>query len=346
MLPEQGYMLREKERTTIINHKVGNVLHERFIKYRKMFEFEVQQVERDDIHSEFISVFETGLEKRIIESDLHEGNHQFTLRELLLFSKLKDIQKVVKENNGDVYQYADTLSEFLENSDVLIDEISENSVAEYDYLFIQALLHHLEKILNISYTRDKRNYVAEDQLKYIAQLSTILAEQYSNMSVSYGDIQLLKDEQYDLLEEISQSKNDFIYSLGELSKLTSREKYIEDFVITIKNQYLKMRAAEDGFKNLFEYMGYLMYIGSDHFLYEMGMNELENEIISKLQDLTLPDVVYLLKDDIYKFVDDSDLEFQGWEHLMRCIFSSDEFDNLVREIMDNFLRIVPEYFPD
>lgn len=346
MLPEQGYMLREKERTTIINHKVGNVLYERFIKYREMFEFEAHQVERDDIHPEFISVFETGLEKKIIESNLNEGNHQFTLRELLLFSKLKEIQRVVKENNGDVYQYADTLSEFLENSNVLVDEISENNVTAYDYLFIQALLSHLENMLSISYKRDKRNYVAEDQLKYIAQLSTILAEQYSNMSVNYGDIQLLKDEQYELLEEISQSKNDFIYSLGELSKLTSREKYIEDFVITIKNQYLKMSAAENGFKNLFEYMGYLMYIGSDHFLYEMGMNELENEIISKLQDLTLPDVVYLLEDDIYKFVDDSDLEFQGWEHLMRCIFSSDEFDNLVSEIMGDFLRIVPEYFPD
>ncbi len=201
-------------------------------------------------------------------------------------------------------------------------------------------------MLVISFKRDPECQVSEDQLEYIAQVSIALAESYSSLSVSYKDIDLSKHKQYDQIEELTRHANDFIYDLGELSHLTSKTKYIEALLTKLKHKYLSLDAAEEEFNSLFEYLGYLSYVGNNHFLYEMGMNELENDVINQLRALTLPDIVFLLEDDIYKFVDDGDLEFQGWDHLKKCVFSSEEFDRLVDGVKKDFLDIVPEYFSE
>lgn len=349
MSSNQGYMLDEQKRDGILNKEIDQTLREKFERYRAMFAFDFYQIEIEAEQfgrGEHTFLTETRLEEQITGQGYSDENIHLSLAEALLFSKVKEIQSIVKARKGDIYEYIDLLPEFLENNELLSKDINEKNVSTYDYFFIQALLSHLKKMLVISYERNEGNYVAESQIEYIAQVSIVLAESYSDFSVSYKAIELTKDSQYDQLERITEGANDFIYSLGELSNLTSKSEYVEALLTKLKSQYLVMSAAEDDFNNLFEYLGYLQYIGNDHFLYEMGMNELENEIINQLRALALPDIVFLLEDDIYPFVDDSDLEFQGWSHLRKCIYSSDEFDRLVRSIKNEFLRMAPEYFPE
>lgn len=346
---KQGYMLDEQSRDDILNREIDQTLHVRFEKYRAMFAFDFYQIEIEAERfgrGEHTFLTETRLEEQITGQGYSDENIHLSLAEALLFSKIKEIQRVVKAQKGGIYEYVDLLPEFLENYDLLSKDINEKSACRYDYFFIQALLSHLKEMLVISYERDKENYVAESQIEYIAQVSIVLAERYSNFSVSYKNIELTKHRQYDQLERLTEGANDFIYSLGELSNLTSKSEYVEALLSELKQKYLGLDAAEEGFNSLFDYLGYLSYIGNDHFLYEMSMNELENEIINQLRALTLPDIVFLLEDDIHPFVDDSDLEFQGWSHLKSCIYSSDEFDHLIDGIKSDFLDIVPEYFPE
>lgn len=344
----QGYGIFDSQvRYKILNEKIDRNLCEKFEIYRSMFEFDFHQIDieveqfKNDEYTIFI---ETRLEEQVISQDYNNIN--LSLAEVLLFSKIKEMQRIVKAQKGGIYEYIDMLPEFLENHDLLSKDINENSVSKYDYFFIQALLSHLKEMLVIAYERNKDNYVADDQLEYIAQLSITLAERYSNFSVGYKDIELIKDEQYDQIEKLTEGANDFIYTLGELSKLKSTNEYVGGILAKLKNQYIKLDAPEEEFRNLLEYIGYLNYMGNDHGLYQMSMDELEEEIVNELYDLTLPDVIFLLEDEIHDFVDDSDLEFQGWTHLKKCIFSSDEFYNLVSSIKSDFLNIVPEYFPE
>lgn len=345
----QGYMLERQTRYDILNVEIERTLREKFEKYRAMFAFDFYQIEIEverlgnDEHS---FLMETGLEEKVKRQGYSHENIHLSLAEALLFSKIKEIQSIIKAQKGGIYEYIDLLPEFLENNDLLLKEINENSISSYDYFFIQALLSHLKEMLVISYERDGRNCVVEDQLEYIAQTSIALAENYSDFSVSYKDIELTKDRQYDRLEKLTDEANDFIYSLGELSNLTSKSGYIEALLTKLKIKYLNLDAAEERFDSLFEYLGYLSYVGNDHFLYEMTIDELQSNIVSELSDLTLPDIVFLLEDDIHSFVDDSDLEFQGWSHLKKCVFSSEEFNRLVDGIKSDFLNIVPEYFPE
>lgn len=343
----QGYMLDEQSRDDILNKEIDQTLHEKFERYCAMFTFDFYQIEVEQLRNdERAFLMETRLEEQVTRQSCIDENIHLSLAEALLFSKIKEIQSIVKARKGDIYEYIDLLPEFLENNELLLKDINEKSIGRYDYFFIQALLSHLKEMLVISYERDEDNYVAEDQLKCIAQVSIALAENYSNFSVSYKNIELTKDSQYDQLESLANEANDFIYSLGELSNLTSKSEYVEALLTKIKHKYVSLAAAEERFNSLFEYLGYLIYIGNDHFLYEMAIDELQNNIVSELSDLTLPDIVFLLEDDIHSFVDDGDLEFQGWSHLEKCVFASNEFYHLVNGIKNDFLDIAPEYFPE
>lgn len=361
MLPKQGYMLGAEERHSIINREMRHNIDRQLYKYLYLFESGLPSIkaysQTDNGHA---SIFGYGLDQAIREDVIEKGGIQLSLMEVVLLSKIIDMQRIANEEQLSIYEYADSITELLENSDILDVDVNEKNITQYNYFFIQAFFHHMQQMLNISFERDRRNYVAECQLEYIAEMSVSLAERYTDISISYNDIKLEKDKQVDELEnkylelddkdievkEWTEKVNNLIHTLGKLSKLSSKYTYIEELVARLKNQYLRMSAAEDGFKNLFEYMGYLMYIGNDHFLYEMGMNELENNIISELHELSLPDVVYLLGKSINNCVNITDLDLEEWEDLSEYIFSSYEFDDLVREIMDGFLRAVPEYFPD
>lgn len=312
------------------------------------FAFMDQQINSDmtERFRKYLDLFESGLYLDGLERLNDNHNIQLSLIEFTLLSKLRDIQSNFKNGSNESRDYPVLVSDFLENDEVFINTINANNIIKYDYFFIQAFFRHIKDVL-LSYGGiDDNNYIAKAQLEHIAQISISLAENYSNLGTSYRYIELTKDRQYYEIEKLTEGANDFIYDLGELSNLTSKSKYIEALLTKLKSQYLVMSAAEDDFNNIFEYLGYLQYIGNDHFLYEMGMNELENEIINQLRALTLPDIVFLLEDDIYTFVDDSDLEFQGWDHLKKCIYSSDEFYKLVSDIKRDFLDIVPEYFPE
>lgn len=58
-------------------------------------------------------------------------------------------------------------------------------------------------------------------------------------------------------------------------------------------------------------------------------------------------MVKILEDDIYEIVDSGDIEdLSDWSTFEKVITQSHEFDQLIGEIRKEFLRGVPEYFPE
>ena len=308
-----------------------------------------QEIDKDVMAKfrKYIYLFDCGRYGSKLER-LDDGPHiQLSQLEFTVLAKLRDIQcGLLNNENNEEWAYARLLSKILDNDEFLVESINHNYIMEFDYFFIQAFFHHIQDAL-LSYVESNNDdRIATEQLRYTARMSISLAEIFSDIRTSYEDIELTKHTQYDQIEELTEGANDFIYSLGELSNLTSKSEYVEALLTKLKDKYLSLDAAEEGFNSLFEYLGYLIYVGNDHFLYEMSIDELQNKIVSELSNLTLPDIVFLLEDDIHSFVDDGDLGFQGWSHLEKFVFSSDEFDRLVRSIKNEFLHMAPEYFPE
>ncbi|WP_201568991.1 hypothetical protein [Psychrobacter sp. JCM 18900] len=304
-----------------------------------------QEIDKDVMTKfrKYIYLFDCGRYGSKLER-LDDGPHiQLSQLEFTVLAKLRDIQcGLLNNENNEEWAYARLLSKILDNDEFLVESINRNYIMEFDYFFIQAFFHHIQDAL-LSYVESNNDdRIATEQLRYTARMSISLAEIFSDIRTSYEDIELTKHTQYDQIEELTEGANDFIYSLGELSNLTSKSEYVEALLTKLKDKYLSLDAAEEGFNSLFEYLGYLIYVGNDHFLYEMSIDELQNKIVSELSNLTLPDIVFLLEDDIHSFVDDGDLGFQGWSHLEKFVFSSDEFDRLVRSIKNEFLHMAPE----
>ena len=222
----------------------------------------------------------------------------------------------------------------------------EQSITDCDYLFIQAYISFIcEQIKNNFHDKDLDS-ITRENLIGLAQFSVDMAEFYANRSTGYQDVVLSSDRQCDYIEERNRNLYELLYSLGSLSSKT-KDNLIDEIINTIKKEYLQQPSLnDDGFTNLYEYLGYIDYHGSNHLLHQMAFDELDNDIHCKVYHLTLPDLVMLLEDDIHSIVDDGDMEdLRDWHIFEKIIKESHEFDNLLREIRREFMRGVPEYFP-
>lgn len=223
----------------------------------------------------------------------------------------------------------------------------EQSITDCDYLFIQAYISFIcEQIKNNFHDKDLDS-ITRENLIGLAQFSVDMAEFYANRSTGYQDVELSSDRQFDYIEERNRNLYELLYSLGSLSSKT-KDNLIDEIVNTIKKEYLQQPSLnDDGFANLYEYLGYIDYHGSNHLLHQMAFDELDNDIHCEVYHLTLPDLVMLLEDDIHSIVDDGDMEdLRDWHIFEKIIKESHEFDNLLREIRREFMRGVPEYFPE
>lgn len=224
---------------------------------------------------------------------------------------------------------------------------SECAIARCDYLFIQALISFICDQIKDNFYEDDLDATTRNNLSKLAKISVSMAEFYSNRSTQYQDVQL----PYDALEYYIEKRNDnlyaLLYSLGSLTS-KSKDELIRKILNKIKKEYLYQPPLDnDGFKNLYEYLGYINYYGNDHLLYQIVFDDLHNDIHCEVYHLPLPDKVKLLEDNICQIVDNGDMQdIESWVDFESAIVESDEFNQLIKEIEKKFMRGVPEYFPD
>lgn len=289
---------------------------------------------------------------RLFEALLHLDGHEvlsyelksksFSAYELELILMLRQVFIVDIKKDG-------YLLDLLEGFNQLVEwfKHSDQAIADCDYLFVQAYIAFIHKQINYYFSEEDLDATVQNNLLALAKLSVDLAEFYSNRSTCYKDIRLSSDRQYEYIEERDQNLFELLYSLSSLSANT-KDKLISEIISTIKKEYLQQPPLDDdGFTNLYEYLGYINYHGGDHFLYQTAMDELDSDIHCEVYHLPLPDLVTLLEDDIYEIVDNSDSQdLSDWNVFEECIKETQEFDQLISEIKKEFMRGVPEYFPE
>lgn len=224
---------------------------------------------------------------------------------------------------------------------------SDDTIANCDYLFVQAYIAFIHEQITHHFSEDDLDATTQDNLLALARFSVDIAEFYANRSTGYKDIRLSSDRQYEYIEERDQNLYEILYSLSSLSTNT-KDKLISEVISTIKKEYLQQPPLDDdGFTNLYDYLGYINYHGGDHFLYQTAIDELDSDISCEVCHLPLPDMVKILEDDIYDIFFDADMkEISDLEEFRSGLVNSDQFDQLLREIKKEFMRGVPEYFPE
>jgi len=271
-----------------------------------------------------------------------ESGLSFSSYELELILMLRQVFIVDIKKDGyllDLLEGFNQLAEWFKHSD--------QAIADCDYLFVQAYIAFIHEQINYYFSEEDLDATTQGNLLALARFSVDIAEFYANRSTGYKDVRLESVALEERLEQRNQNLYELLYSLGSLSANT-KDKLIGEIITTIKNEYLQQPPLDDdGFANLYEYLGYINYHGGDHFLYQTAIDELDNDIHCEVYHLPLPDMVTLLEDDIYEIVDDADMQdIDSWKGFEDVITESHKFDQLLREIKDEFMRGVPEYFPE
>lgn len=298
---------------------------------------------QDAIYSKYDNYY------RLFEALLHPDGHgflsyqlkgkSFSAYELELILMLRQTFDIDRSDTDAIINSFNQLAERFQQL--------EHDVADCDYLFVQAYIALIcDQAKDYSIARHLRKRT-QNNLTQLAQFSVDMAKFYSNRSTQYHDICLPHIALEEYVEKRNQNLYELLYSLGSLS-LASKDNLVEKIVSTIKKEYLQQSSLDDdGFANLYEYLGYLDYYGGAHVLYQMAFDQLYNDIEYEVYHLPLPDMVTLLEDDIYKIVDDGDMEdLSDWKVLREGIVESHEFGQLISEIMSEFMSGVPRYFPD
>ena len=289
---------------------------------------------------------------RLFEALLHPDGHEvlsyelknksFSAYELELILMLRQVFIVDIKQDGyllDLLEGFNQLAEWFKHSD--------QAIADCDYLFVQAYIAFIHEQITHHFSEDDLDATTQDNLLALARFSVDIAEFYANRSTGYKGIRLSSDRQYEYIEERDQNLYELLYSLSSLSANT-KDKLIGEIISTIKKEYFQQPALDDdGFANLYDYLGYLDYHGGDHFLYQTAIDELNNDIHCEVYHLSLPDLVTLLEDEIHDIIDNSDSQdLNDWHILESYIKETHEFDQLLQEIKKEFMRGVPEYFPE
>lgn len=265
----------------------------------------------------------------------------FSASELRLIFKLQQELSIIRQDKEthSIVTMFEELAKAIMDSNILI--------AECNYFFIQAYISFLHRKTIEFIGKDNLEHRTQDDLLALAKFSIDLAEFYAGESTHYKHIRLESNALEEYVEERNQNLYELLYSLGSLSTNT-KDKLINEIISTIKKEYLQQPPLDDdGFTNLHEYLGYINYHGGDHFLYQTAIDELDNDIHCEVYHLSLPDLVTLLEDDIYKIVDNSDSQdLSDWTAFEGCIKETQEFARLLRDIKEEFMRGVPEYFPE
>lgn len=268
-----------------------------------------------------------------------ETNLSFSSHELELILMLRQVFASSNTEREQVIDGFNYLADWFRHS--------VDSITNCDYLFVQAYIAFMYRQINHHFCEDDLDAITQDNLLALARFSVDMAESYASQSVRYKYIRLESYALEEYVEERNQNLYELLCSLGSLSTHT-KDELVNDIISTIKKGYLQQPPLnDDGFNSHYEYLGYIDYHGNDHFLYQTAIDELDNDIHCEVYHLPLPDMVKILEDDIYEIVDSGDIEdLSDWSTFEKVITQSHEFDQLIGEIRKEFLRGVPEYFPE
>lgn len=316
---------------------------------------------RDDLHSvrhKYTTIFQSIYHSygQDIETSKYNGI-SFSASELKLIFKLQQISSALR-GGGDFDFILDRLVELAE----AVND-PEILISECNYFFIQAYISFIRCEINNIVGREDLPSRLEGYLIALAQFSVDLADFCGDQCKGYKLGEHFVDRRYVYLEKQKDNLYELLYTLADLSNVCSRKSLILGIVKPMKQSYCEMDSfhiRRDGKRiNLYEYLGYLVYIQEKYPSYE-GLHDvqtlidcqtlfgqLENEIKFKLGYLSLPDLVKVISYDIQPIIDDAVIEeLCDWDVVRNLILDSVEYEDLVQEIKDEFMRDVPDYDPE
>lgn len=286
----------------------------------------------DDIQRSVNSKFESY--RQLFESidgfsDLHEAlrnfkNLNFSVNKLTVISDL--LEAFHEDSQSSNHEYL--ICEF---NKVVATYFYKNILFKFDddYFFIQACIMFIHRILREYDACDEDTVmVAQTHLYYLSQLSINLAESFSDTSTSYDDVELTKDSQKSYIEEMEESLSNTICSIREFSIISSRDNFISQTLMKVKNKHL----------------GWLENSDNNHSVAQLNSDELKDSISLELKDLALPDLLEVLNmhdNDIFDIIDGHG--YMTWNGIKANILSGEKFQQLTTIMIDDFLRIFPEF---
>lgn len=240
-----------------------------------------------------------------------------------------------------VFEQALKIQDFFEGWDILLilaylqvmgsegDTISENAGIESFTLAHEALEHLIFLHREI-----------QNEFDFI--------HRYIDFSDAYANTRRTASEE---LEELESSYREFLCSTMMHLKARADSAVVEKELLSgLKALYRSMSPLDDdGFDNMYDYLGFIFYHGTEHMLYGVTHELLEDYIQKKFLALSLQERLCLLCDEEIERVakDNSNRmsEMRGIESLEQLLIDSYAYDNCLLELKDKFISSLPQYDP-
>lgn len=115
----------------------------------------------------------------------------------------------------------------------------------------------------------------------------------------------------------------------------------------IRKTYYSLSALDDEFINMYEYLGVILYHGSDHPLCEVMHEQLRDEVEKEFYALSFSQKVALVDEcNLDDLIDDIDMYMlEDVSDLQRLVLKNDAFRNIIDILKSEFLTDVPKYEP-
>lgn len=112
----------------------------------------------------------------------------------------------------------------------------------------------------------------------------------------------------------------------------------------IKKLYRSLPSIDGGeFGNMYEFLGFIMYHGSGHSLYQMTLDQLERDIYDRFHKLSFKDKISAL-DEVSGCIEDIDVSMiENLSEFKELVLKSNKLANVIYSIKEDFLAEVPKY---
>jgi hypothetical protein len=154
------------------------------------------------------------------------------------------------------------------------------------------------------------------------------------------------------LEDLNSSYRDFVASVMLRLKANVDSELVQaELLNSVKSLYRSMEPLEDeGFNSMYDYLGFIIYHGTNHILYSMTESTLEQDIEKRYLALSMEQRLSLFEDEeIEQIAQDADNEMNKIDSiasLEQLIRHSYIYETCLYRLKREFISKVPEYDPD
>lgn len=217
----------------------------------------------------------------------------------------------------------------------------------WDVLLILAYIQHV--CSNAGFLGDFNEFEPSNIINAVAKklycVQNELEESFgylkSNIRKGSSDSQRAEDLLYNLQEAFEK----FVYGyLKECHDEQKGEQVRKAIIHDMKSLYRSLPSIDGGeFANMYEYLGFIMYHGGDHGLYQMTLDQLKKDIYDRFKELKFEEKVSLL-DNVSLCIEDIDFSIlESIDEFKKLVLKNDAFDNVIISIKEDFLAAVPKY---